>query len=72
MKIISEHKIGGKILRLVQGDITERDTDAIVNAANSFIQHGGGVAGAIVKKGGYKKSVQTKRDYRWGTNPWFC
>jgi len=53
MKIISEHKIAGKILRLVQGDITERDTDAIVNAANSFLQHGGGVAGAIVRKGGY-------------------
>lgn len=38
---------------LKKGDITEEDTDAIVNAANSFLQHGGGVAGAIVKKGGY-------------------
>jgi len=53
MKIISEHKIAGKIFRLVQGDITGRDVDAIVNAANSYLQHGGGVAGAIVKKGGY-------------------
>lgn len=52
MKIISEHKIEGKTLRLVQGDITERDVDAIVNAANSRLQHGGGVAGAIVRKGG--------------------
>ncbi len=52
MKIISEHKIEGKTLRLVQGDLTERDVDAIVNAANSYLQHGGGVAGAIVKKGG--------------------
>lgn len=52
MKIISEHKIDGKTLRLVQGDITERDVDAIVNAANSHLQHGGGVAGAIVRKGG--------------------
>jgi O-acetyl-ADP-ribose deacetylase (regulator of RNase III) len=52
VKIISEHKIGGKTLRLVQGDLTERDVDAIVNAANSHLQHGGGVAGAIVRKGG--------------------
>jgi len=52
MKIISEYKIDGKTLRLVQGDITERDVDAIVNAANSHLKHGGGVAGAIVRKGG--------------------
>jgi O-acetyl-ADP-ribose deacetylase (regulator of RNase III) len=52
MKIISEYKIEGKTLRLVQGDITERDVDTIVNAANSYLQHGGGVAGAIVRKGG--------------------
>jgi O-acetyl-ADP-ribose deacetylase (regulator of RNase III) len=52
MKIIGEHRIGNKDIRLVQGDITERDTDAIVNAANSQLQHGGGVAGAIVRKGG--------------------
>lgn len=52
MKVISEKTINGKTLRLVQGDITERDVDAIVNAANSLLQHGGGVAGAIVRKGG--------------------
>jgi len=52
MKIISEKTISGKALRLVQGDITERDLDSIVNAANSYLQHGGGVAGAIVRKGG--------------------
>jgi len=52
MKIIAEKTIEGRILRLVQGDITEREVDAIVNAANSYLQHGGGVAGAIVKKGG--------------------
>jgi O-acetyl-ADP-ribose deacetylase (regulator of RNase III) len=40
------------VVELVQGDITEQTTDAIVNAANSQLAHGGGVAAAIVKKGG--------------------
>lgn len=39
-------------IELVQGDITEMTTDAIVNAANQRLAHGGGVAGAIVRKGG--------------------
>jgi O-acetyl-ADP-ribose deacetylase (regulator of RNase III) len=37
---------------LVQGDLTEMDTDAIVNAANNDLQLGGGVAGAIRRQGG--------------------
>jgi len=52
MKMLAEHIMGKRTIRLVQGDITERDVDAIVNAANSHLQHGGGVAGAIVRKGG--------------------
>ncbi|MFW9825745.1 MAG: macro domain-containing protein [Candidatus Thorarchaeota archaeon] len=39
-------------IRLVQGDITELSLDAIVNAANSQLILGGGVAGAIRRKGG--------------------
>jgi len=38
------------ILELVEGDITEMQTDAIVNAANAQLVLGGGVAGAIRKK----------------------
>jgi O-acetyl-ADP-ribose deacetylase (regulator of RNase III) len=52
MRTVAEHSINGRLLKLVLGDITERDVDAIVNAANSRLQHGGGVAGAIVRKGG--------------------
>jgi O-acetyl-ADP-ribose deacetylase (regulator of RNase III) len=37
---------------IIQGDITEQDTDAIVNAANSKLWMGEGVAGAIKRKGG--------------------
>lgn len=61
MRIISEKKISTKTLRLVQGDITERDVDAIVNAANSHLQHGGGVAGAIVRKGGHVIQEESDR-----------
>src|SRR5215469_16249913 len=37
---------------LLQGDLNEMDVDAIVNAANNDLQLGGGVAGAIRRKGG--------------------
>jgi O-acetyl-ADP-ribose deacetylase (regulator of RNase III) len=39
-------------IMIQQGDLTEMDTDAVVNAANNDLQLGGGVAGAIRRKGG--------------------
>lgn len=42
----------GQTLQFVQGDITAESTDAIVNAANKHLQHGAGVAGAILRRGG--------------------
>ena len=53
-------KIKNTVIELAQGDITELNADAIVNAANSKLQHGGGVAWAIVNKGGY--SIQKESD----------
>jgi O-acetyl-ADP-ribose deacetylase (regulator of RNase III) len=47
-----EKMIKGTKIRLMQGDLTELDTDAIVNAANAQLILGGGVAGAIRAKGG--------------------
>ena len=53
LSIVSEIRLDqDKIIRLVKGDITERRVDVIVNAANSYLKHGAGVAGAIVRKGG--------------------
>ncbi len=50
----------GSQLTLVHGDITIEAVDAIVNAANSYLKHGGGVAAAIVRRGG--RIIQEESD----------
>lgn len=57
--------IENRVLELVEGDITEMQTDAIVNAANARLVLGGGVAGAIKRKGGPK--IQAECDKIGGT-----
>ncbi|CUH95390.1 hypothetical protein P22_1460 [Propionispora sp. 2/2-37] len=52
-------KIGKKTIIIKQGDITAESTDAIVNPANSKLQHGGGAARAISVKGGAEIQKQS-------------
>ena len=59
--VLKERKLPtGQTIQIVQGDITTEEVDAIVNAANEHLQHGGGVAWAISKKGG--RVIQQESD----------
>lgn len=60
-----EYKIGNSKITLAKGDITGLKVDALVNAANSMLQMGGGVAGAIRRAGG--ESIQEECDRIGGT-----
>ena len=58
--------IDGKRLELAQGDITEQKLDALVNAANSGLAGGGGVDGAIHRRGGPAIMQETRQKYPGG------
>lgn len=47
-----QRMINNTMISVIKGDITEAETEAIVNAANNMLWMGGGVAGAIKRKGG--------------------
>lgn len=56
-------EIDGRILELDQGDITAQQVDAIVNAANSRLAGGGGVDGAVHRRGGEAIMRETEANY---------
>ena len=59
--VLVEKKLqSNQTIQIVQGDITIEEVDAIVNAANEYLQHGGGVARTISKQGG--PAIQKESD----------
>ena len=59
--ILAERNLpSNQTIQIVQGDLTIEEVDVIVNAANEYLQHGGGVAWAISKRGG--SAIQKESD----------
>lgn len=55
------HKIGNTEIEITKGDITLLDVEAIVNPANNGLIHAGGLAAAIVKRGGQIINQESKK-----------
>ena len=58
--LVEKRLPSNQIIQIIQGDITTQEVDAIVNAANEYLQHGGGVAQTISKRGG--PTIQKESD----------
>ena len=54
-------RIGNSDFEIVKGDITNQDTEAVVNAANKELAPGGGVAGAIHRMAGQELWEECKK-----------
>jgi O-acetyl-ADP-ribose deacetylase (regulator of RNase III) len=61
MEAAMQVKIGPSVLELVEGDITQQDIEAVVNAANEHLRVGGGVDGAINRAGGAKIQEEARK-----------
>jgi O-acetyl-ADP-ribose deacetylase (regulator of RNase III) len=63
---MTERELTGGVIRVVQGDITAIEVDAVVNAANSHLAGGGGVDGAIHRRGGPEIMRESREMFRDG------
>lgn len=60
-RILYEYRTAtGQKIVLIQGDLTRQDVDAVVNAANERLLHGGGVAAVIAQRGGRQVNIESR------------